>query len=93
MLKGMTEEMIALGAPADLENVVLQIWACYLKVHKVAFTSRHKAVESKLSFPFRYRDGKVRLFFSGCIFSYKNCRCCMILMLAAQMMRKKRKES
>lgn len=59
MLKGMTEEMIALGAPAELEKVILQVWACYLKVNEVAFVSKNKPLDPKLSFPFRYRDAKV----------------------------------
>lgn len=57
VLIGLTNELIELGASADIKITVLQLWARYLGKLEIAFISKNKKLAPKLA-----RKYKKRLF-------------------------------
>ena len=56
VLKGMVDELLALGAAKKLKVVVLQLWATYLQNLEVAFTSKEEKFKlPKLGFSYHER--------------------------------------
>lgn len=55
ILKGVTSELIELGAKQELKTVVLQLWATYLRNLEVAFTSVDVERKPKLGYAFKRR--------------------------------------
>lgn len=55
ILKGITEEMIELGAKPSLKIIVLQLWASYLQKLEIAFTSVQVERKPKLGYAFKRR--------------------------------------
>lgn len=55
ILKGVTCELIELGAKQELKTVVLQLWATYLRNLEVAFTSVDVERKPKLGYAFKRR--------------------------------------
>uniref|UniRef100_A0A146MAT8 TATA box-binding protein-associated factor RNA polymerase I subunit B n=1 Tax=Lygus hesperus TaxID=30085 RepID=A0A146MAT8_LYGHE len=49
ILKGIVDELIALGAPKQLKIITLQLWACYLRKIEMAFTSTSAPKKPKLT--------------------------------------------
>ncbi|XP_011331057.2 TATA box-binding protein-associated factor RNA polymerase I subunit B [Ooceraea biroi] len=56
---GLTNELIELGASADIKATVLQLWARYLGRLEVAFVSKKKRLIPKLSRRFKKRDAVI----------------------------------
>ncbi|EFN87076.1 hypothetical protein EAI_04977 [Harpegnathos saltator] len=71
VLIGLTNELIELGAPADIKITVLQLWARYLGKLEVAFTSTKKKLIPKLARRYKKRDAEI---IYGKIFSQNKTR-------------------
>ncbi|XP_054285332.1 TATA box-binding protein-associated factor RNA polymerase I subunit B isoform X2 [Macrosteles quadrilineatus] len=59
ILKGITEEMIELGAKPSLKIIVLQLWASYLQKLEIAFTSVQVERKPKLGYAFKRSDAEI----------------------------------
>ncbi|KAF6210770.1 hypothetical protein GE061_013881 [Apolygus lucorum] len=61
ILKGIVDELIALGAPKKLKIITLQLWASYLRKIEMAFTSTTASKKPKLTL--WSREGDVARFY------------------------------
>lgn len=59
ILKGLVDEVIELGAKPSLKEVVLQLWASYLRKMGIAFTSKKNQDMPRLAVDFDLRDASL----------------------------------
>ncbi|XP_046992980.1 TATA box-binding protein-associated factor RNA polymerase I subunit B [Schistocerca americana] len=59
ILKGLVDEVIELGAKPSLKELVLQLWASYLRKMGVAFTSKKNQAMPKLGVDFDIQDASL----------------------------------
>ncbi|XP_029667149.1 TATA box-binding protein-associated factor RNA polymerase I subunit B [Formica exsecta] len=59
VLIGLTNELIELGASADIKITVLQLWARYLGKLEIAFISKNKKLAPKLARKYKKRDAEI----------------------------------